>query len=325
MSDAKPRVLVTRRMPPNVTSRLERDFAATLNPDDVLYGVEELIERAVGHDALLVCAPDGLDAPTIGRLAPSIRAVATFSVGYEHIDVDAATARGIAVTNTPDVLNDATADLTLLCLLGAARRAYEGQSLVRDGEWSEWTSTLLLGVQVSGKRLGIYGMGRIGQAVARRARGFGMEVHYCNRSRLPPELELGAIYHDSAAQLVEVSQFLSINAPSTPETVGFLNAERIAQLPDGAVVVNTARGNLVDDEALIDALKSGKVFAAGLDVFDGEPRVNEAYRNLSNVFVMPHLGSATHETRDAMGFCCLDNLSAFFRGQRCPNALNQPA
>ena len=225
------------------------------------------------------------------------------------------------VTNTPEVLNDATADVAMLCLLGAARRGAEGDRMVRAGEWVGWHSTMMLGVHVTGKRLGIFGMGRIGRAVARRARGFDMEVHYNNRSRLAPEIEGDAVWHDTVESLLAASDFLSINAPSTPETRKFLDAERIALLPDGAVVVNTARGDLVDDDALVDALRSGKVAAAGLDVFAGEPNLDPRYRTLDNTFLLPHIGSASHETRDAMGYCCLDNLDAFFAGRPCPNPL----
>lgn len=321
MTDNKHKVLVTRRMPPNVDARVRRDYTATTNPDDRIYESEELIEAAAGHEALLCCSSEKLSADVIGRLPESIGIVATFSVGFEHIDLDAGRARRLVVTNTPEVLNDATADIAMLCLLGAARRGSEGDRLVREGRWSGWYTTMMLGVHVTGKRLGIYGMGRIGQAVARRARSFDMEIHYHNRTRLDRERERGAIYHDTPQGLLEVSQFLSINAPSTPETVKFLNAERIAQLPDGAIVVNTARGNMVDDDALIAALRSGKLAAAGLDVFDGEPNLDPRYRELDNTFLLPHLGSATNETRDAMGFCCLDNLDAHFAGVPCPNAL----
>jgi glyoxylate reductase len=318
---SKHRILVPRLMPPNVHARLVVDYDATINPDDHVFSRDELSAKAVGHEGMIVCGSERLDAALIAALPQELRIIAAFSVGYEHIDVAAAKARGIVVTNTPDVLTDATAEIALLCLLGAARRAAEGQRLIAQRAWKTWGTTLLLGVQLSGKRLGIYGMGRIGRAVAQRARGFGMEIHYCNRHRLTPELEQGARYHEDAGSLLAVSEFLSINAPSTPETRGFLNAERIAQLPGGAVVVNTARGDMVDDEALIAALRSGQVRAAGLDVFAGEPRHNPAYLELDNVFMLPHLGSATRETRDAMGFCCLDNLDAFFAGQPPPNAV----
>ena len=317
----KPSVLCTRRMPPNVEARLARDYRATLNPEDRIYSKDDLVAGSEGQDGIFCAGGDPMTAGCVERLPDSVRVIATYSVGYEHVAVDAAKARGIVVTNTPNVLNDATADVAMLCLLGAARRGAEGDRLVRAGEWIRWHSTMLLGVHVTGKRLGIFGMGRIGRAVARRARGFDMEIHYCNRNRLAPELEDGAVWHDTPESLLAVSEFLSINAPSAPETRKFLNAERIALLPDGAVVVNTARGDLVDDDALIDALRSGKVAATGLDVFAGEPNLDPRYRDLDNTFLLPHIGSASHETRDAMGYCCLDNLDAFFAGRPCPNAL----
>jgi glyoxylate reductase len=321
MSQDKPKLLVTRRMPDRVTARIERDYHATLNPDDVIMSADELIKAATGHAGIICCGSERFNAGLIAKLPESVRIVSTFSVGYEHIDVEAAKAHGITVTNTPDVLTDATADVAMLCLLAAARRGSEGDRLVRGGHWNTWHTTMMVGTHLGGKRLGIYGMGRIGRAVAQRARGFNMQIHYHNRSRLSSELELGATYHDSAESLLPYCDFLSINAPSTPETVKFLNAERIALLPDGAVVANTARGNMVDDEALIAALKSGKVAAAGLDVFDGEPHIHEGYMALDNTFLLPHLGSASVETRDDMGFCCLDNMDAFFAGQPCPSPL----
>ena len=315
------RILCTRRMPPNVDARLVRDYDATLNPKDRIYSEDALLCASDGQDGIVCASGDPMNAGVIERLPDRVRIIATYSVGYEHVAVDAARARGIVVTNTPDVLNDATADIAMLCLLGAARRGAEGDRMVRAGAWVGWHSTMMLGVQVTGKRLGIFGMGRIGRAVARRARGFDMEIHYCNRSRLAPELENGAVWHETPESMLAVSEFLSINAPSSPQTRKFLDAERIALLPDGAVVVNTARGDLVDDDALIDALCSGKVAAAGLDVFAGEPNVEPRYRELDNTFLLPHIGSASRETRDAMGFCCLDNLDAFFAGRPCPNAL----
>jgi lactate dehydrogenase-like 2-hydroxyacid dehydrogenase len=232
--------------------------------------------------------------------------------------VAAAARRGIVVSNTPDVLTDATADITLLCLLGAARRAHEGATMLRTHSWVGWTPTQLMGVHVTGKRLGILGMGRIGQAVADRARAFRMQIHYSNRSRLPPELEKGATFHANADDMLPHCDFLSINAPMTPATRKWVNAERIARLPKGAVVVNTARGGVVDDEALIAALNSGHLAAAGIDVFDGEPRIHQGYYGLVNAFLLPHMGSATVETRNAMGFKALDNLEAFLLRKEAP-------
>ncbi len=321
MPGTKARILVTRRFPPNVETRLARDYQATLNSDDNVRTSDEVIAEADGHDGILCCSTEKFSADIIAALPESVKILATFSVGYEHIDIPAAQTRGLKVTNTPDVLTDATADITMLCLLAAARRGAEGDRLVRSRQWKGWYTTMMLGTHVTGKRLGVFGMGRIGRAVAQRGRGFGMEIHYHNRSRLDDELELGATFHQTLESLLAVSDFFSINAPSSPLTQKFLNAERIALLPDGAVVANTARGSMVDDDALIAALQSGKVSAAGLDVFDGEPEIHPGYRALDNVFLLPHLGSATHETRDAMGFCCLDNLDAFFSGKPCPTPL----
>ena len=315
------RILCTRRMPTDVESRLARDYDATLNPEDHVFSEDDLATGSEGMEGILCAGGDPLNAGVVDRLSGSVRIIATYSVGFEHVAVEAARARGIVVTNTPDVLNDATADVAMLCLLGAARRGAEGDRMVRAGKWTGWYAGLLVGVHVTGKRLGIFGMGRIGRAVARRARGFDMEIHYNNRSRLAPALEDGAVWHDTPESLLAASDFLSINAPSTPQTRRFLDAGRIALLPDGAVVVNTARGDLVDDDALIDALRSGKVAAAGLDVFVGEPNLDPRYRDLDNTFLLPHIGSASLETRNAMGYCCLDNFDAFFAGRPCPNAL----
>ncbi len=321
MPGTKAKILITRRLPPNVEARLARDYQATLNADDRNYSSAEIVDAAEGQDGILCCGTEKFSDGVISALPESVSILATFSVGYEHIDIPAAEKRGLKVTNTPDVLTDATADIAMLCLLAAARRGAEGDRLVRADQWKGWYTTMMLGTQVSGKRLGVLGMGRIGRAVAQRGRGFGMRIHYHNRSRLSDDLEQGANFHETPESLLAVSEFLSINAPSSPETRKFLNAERIALLPDGAVVANTARGNMVDDDALIAALQSGKVAAAGLDVFDGEPNIHPGYRLLDNVFLLPHLGSATHETRDAMGFCCLDNLDAFFSGKPCPTPL----
>jgi lactate dehydrogenase-like 2-hydroxyacid dehydrogenase len=311
----KPVILVTRKLPAAVEGRLQELFEPRFNPDDRVYGQDELLRLSQGADAIIPTHTERLDAALIGRLPDSIRAICSFSVGYDHIDLPAAKSRGIIVTNTPDVLSDATAEIAMLLMLGAARRAHEGEQLIRTATWREWSPTYRLGIQVTGKRLGIIGMGRVGQVVARRARGFDMEVHYFNRRRVSPDLEGGARYHDDLDELLAVSDFLSINCPATPDTRHLLNAERIARLPDGAVVVNTARGAVVDDDALIAALASGKLFAAGLDVFNGEPDIDPRYRELDNCFLLPHIGSATRETRDAMGFRALGNLEAIMAGR----------
>ena len=318
MTTGKPRVLATRHFPPAVEARLSASFDAILNPEDRLFDGPGLVKAAQGCAGIMCAAGDALNAETIGGLPASVKIIATFSVGYEHVDVAAAARRGIVVSNTPDVLTDATADITLLCLLGAARRAHEGATMLRTHSWVGWTPTQLMGVHVTGKRLGILGMGRIGQAVADRARAFRMQIHYSNRSRLPPELEKGATFHANADDMLPHCDFLSINAPMTPATRKWVNAERIARLPKGAVVVNTARGGVVDDEALIAALNSGHLAAAGIDVFDGEPRIHQGYYGLVNAFLLPHMGSATVETRNAMGFKALDNLEAFLLRKEAP-------
>ena len=321
MSEQPPKVLATRRFPPELEARLRNEYRATLNETDRIHTPEELVAAAREHDAVMCCPSERFSREVLEQVAGSIGIVATYSVGFEHIDVPAARDVGVVVTNTPDVLTDATADTAMLCILAAARRGAEGDRFVRSGGWDRWHTMLMLGIHVTGKRLGILGMGRIGQALARRARGFDLAVHYHNRRQLSPEQEHGATFHADPADLLAVSDFLSINCPSTPETVKFLNAERIEMLPAGAIVVNTARGNIVDDEALIAALRSGRLAAAGLDVFDNEPNLHPGYLDLENVFMLPHAGSATHETRMAMGKTCLDNLAAFFAGRPCPQAL----
>ena len=311
----KPTVLVTRRLPEAVEDRLRRDYDPRLNPEDRFYSSDELIERAQGADALLPCHTEHLSAEVIARLPDSVRAIANFSVGVDHVDLEAAKARGIIVTNTPDVLSDATAEIAMMLMLGAARRASEGERLVRAGEWRTWSPAFMVGIQVTGKRLGIIGMGRVGLVVARRARGFDMEIHYYDVRRHDASLEAGAVYHETIEDLLPICDFVSIHCPATPDTRHLINEKTIALLPDGAVLVNAARGAIVDDEALIAALRSGKLAAAGLDVYNGEPDINPAYRELTNTFLLPHIGSATRETRDAMGFRALDNLDAIRAGR----------
>ncbi len=315
----KPKLLITRRLPEAVQERASRDYQTRVNPKDEPFDPHTLISQAQGCDALLPNLTDRLGADVIGRLPDRVRIIATFSAGIEHIGLDAAQERGIVVTNTPDVLTEATAEIALLLILGAARRAVQGEQMMRSGNWSGWNPTQLLGIQSTGKRLGLVGMGRIGQAVARTARTLGMEIHYHNRKRLSSEEEAGATYHPSIEELLAVSQILSLHCPLTPKTHYLLNASRIALLPKGAVVVNTARGAVIDDNALICALKEGHIAAAGLDVYDKEPAIDSRYLTLDNVFLLPHLGSATVETRNIMGFQALDSLDAFFRGNTPPN------
>lgn len=308
-------VVVTRKLPDAVEDRLRQDYAPRLNADDSLYTTDELLALCDGADAIMPCHTEKLSADVIRQLPDSVRAIANFSVGVDHVDLQAAKDRHIVVTNTPDVLSDATAEIAMLCLLGAARRASEGERLVRNAEWKDWSPSFMVGIQITGKRIGIVGMGRVGQVVARRARGFDMEVHYHNRRRIDPAAEQGATYHETLDKLLPLSDVLSLNCPATPETTRLLDDRRIGLLPDGAIVVNTARGALVDDDALIAALKSGKLYAAGLDVYNNEPEIHPGYRTLTNAFLLPHIGSATRETRDAMGFRALDNLDSIFAGR----------
>src|SRR5262245_25292341 len=314
----RPVLLVTRRLPEAVLARARRDYDARINESDQPYSAAELAERARGCDAILCSPGDPLRAGTIAALPDSVRAISTFSVGYDHLDVAAARARGIAAFHTPGVLTDATAEIALLLMLGAARRAHEGQRLLREGRWLAWTPTLLLGRGLVGARLGIFGMGRIGQAVAARARGFGMQIHYASRRRLARELENGAVFHADADALLRSSDFLSLHCPASAETQHWLDARRIALLPRGSIVINTARGNVVDDSALIAALRSGRLAAAGLDVYENEPRLDPRYLELDNAFLLPHLGSATVGARDGMGNLALENLDAFFAGRPAP-------
>ena len=312
----KPLVLVTRKLPDSVEARLSEHFETILNPDDRLYSRDELLQLAEKVDAILPCHTEKFPADTIALLPDRIKAIANYSVGVDHVDLNAAREKQIIVTNTPDVLSDATAEIAILLMLGAARRASEGERLIRNQQWKDWSPAFMVGQQISNKRLGILGMGRVGRVVARRARGFDMKIHYHNRKRLDANQEQGAIYHSTVEELVSEIDVLSINCPASENTRGLLNGQLIAKLPAHAIVINTSRGVIVDDEALIDALKSGRIAAAGLDVFNGEPdAIHPEYRQLDNVFLLPHIGSATEETREAMGFRAIDNLIAIFNGK----------
>jgi len=302
-------LLITRELHPNVAARAAREHAVRQLNITGAFDPARVLQNLDGVDAILCTPADPFDAALIAQLPDSVRAIATFSVGMEHLDVAAAAARGIAICHTPDVLSTATAELALTLMLMAARRAGEGERLLRAGRWHGLSPTFHLGVGVAGKSLGILGMGRIGRELARMARGLAMTIHYRNRTRLTPELEAGAIYHDSDASFLATIAFLSINIPGGAETRHWLNAERIAQLRPGAIIVNTGRGSTVDDDALIAALRSGHILAAGLDVFNHEPNLHPGYLELENAVLLPHIGSATVETRDAMGFLALDGIA----------------
>jgi lactate dehydrogenase-like 2-hydroxyacid dehydrogenase len=307
-------LLITRKLTDAVQARAARDYKVILNDADLVFSRDSLIAACQSVDAVLPCHSEHFSAEVIAALPDRLRIIANHSVGTDHVDLAAAKARGIVVTNTPDVLSDATAEIAMLCMLGAARRGAEGDAMIRAGKWDFWSPAFMVGRQVTGKRFGVLGMGRVGQVTAERARGFGMQVHYHNRTRLPAHLEKGAQFHDTVESLLSVSDVLSLHCPTTPATRGIINARTLALLPERAILVNTARGALVEEPALIDALRSGRLFAAGLDVFQTEPGGNPDIAALRNVFLLPHIGSATEETRDAMGFRALDNLDAFFAG-----------
>lgn len=318
------RIVVTRLLPQPLMERLQSSFVSWVSPHDRTLTSAEIAREAasIRADAVLVMAMDRMDAEVIGHLPECVRAIATYSVGLDHIDIEAARARGIAVLSTPDVLSDAVADMGMLLLLGAARRAREASLLLYNGAWRGWSPTQVLGRDVTGGRLGILGMGRIGRAVAYRARhGFGMKIHYHNRSRLPEAIEDGATFHSELNALLAASDFLMLAAPSSPATRGILGADAIERLPKGAVVANVSRGDLVEDEALIAALRSGRVMAAGLDVFNNEPAIHPGYLTLPNVFLQPHQGSSTIETRMRMGSLLLDSIEQLRAGAQVSNRL----
>lgn len=311
----RPRVWISRRLSDATLERAQRDYDCIINWDDTPSGAEEIIAFSAEVDAIIPCHSELFTAEVAARLGPRLKIIANHSVGVDHCDLATLKARGIAVTNTPDVLSDATAELAMLLMLGAARRAIEGDRLVRSGAWKSWSPAFMVGKQVTGARLGIVGMGRVGRAFADKARGFKMEIHYFNRTRLEPEREAGAIFHDSLDTLLPVSDFLSLHCPATPMTYNLMTAERFAQLPERAILVNAARGGLVDEDALLAAIGSGRLAAAGLDCFKSEPGGNPLFAAHDNIFMLPHIGSATTKTRDAMGFRALDNVDAFFAGK----------
>jgi lactate dehydrogenase-like 2-hydroxyacid dehydrogenase len=318
MDMTKPILVVTTRYPKAIEDRIDRDYSARRNPNQLPFSQQDLLAAAEGADALFITPADRLDSGFFQKVSASIKIIVTYSVGFEHIDLEGAARRKMAVAYTPGVNHEATADIAMLLLLGASRRAYEAQELVRTGTWTPLRPDMLLGWQVGGKILGIFGMGNVGQALARRARAFGMKIHYCNTSALPAEIAGDAVYHQNPSDLLRVSQFLSLHAPDSPQTHHFLNSQAISLLPAGAIVVNTARGGLVADEDLIAALQSGRIAAAGLDVFEGEPKLNPQYVSLKNTFLLPHIGSATTETRTAMGMLALDNVDAVLNGRPAP-------
>ena len=315
------KVFVARKLLESNEKRMSEIWDAKLNSEDKVYSQSELIELSRDCDGILCSIVDKFDAETINKLSDKVKIISNFAVGFGNIDIKAAMKKNIIVTNTPDVLTDATAEIAILILLGAARRATEGRKWVDKKNWT-WSADFLIGKQLTDSRLGILGMGRIGQALAERAKSFGMKIHYHNRKKLPPNLEKGAIYHESLKSLILVSDFFSINCPTTEETKKIINEETLSYFPNGAVIINSARGDMIDDEAMINALKSGKVFALGLDVYNGEPDIHPQYLKLDNVFILPHLGSATEKTRFAMADLAISNIEEYFKTGKCKNTVN---
>jgi len=315
------KILITRKLIKSSEELALKIFDAQINKKDQLLTKEELIKKSEDCDGILSSLTEKIDADVISKLSDKVKIISNFAVGFGNIDISAAKKRNIAVTNTPEVLTDATAEIAILILLGAARRATEGIKAVHTKSW-KWTADFLMGKQLTGSRLGILGMGRIGRAVAERARSFGMKIHYFNRSRLSRELEKDAIYHKSLESLLSVSDFFSINCPATKETKHIINKETIKNFPDGAVVSNSARGDMIDDEAMVEALKSRKIYSLGVDVYNGEPNIHPEYLTLPNVFVLPHLGSATKQTRTAMADLAINNIKDYFQTGKCKNQVN---
>jgi lactate dehydrogenase-like 2-hydroxyacid dehydrogenase len=313
--ETRANILITRKLPPKAELAFGQTFQCQFNENDIAKTADQIVVEAEGKDGIALTSMDKFPATLINLLPSSVKILSTVSVGHEHIDIPAAKARGIIVTNTPDVLTDATADIALLLMLGAARGAYWGERMVRENRWAGFSIVYPLGKDFSDMRLGILGMGRIGVAVAKRAKAFGMELHYHNRRPSPEADALGATYHATFDGLLPHCDFLSVNCPMTAETKGIINARTLALMPEGSIVVNTARGGIVNDEDLIASLKSGHTAAAGLDVYNNEPNLDPRYRDLENVFLLPHLGSATIRTRTNMGLRALANMQAHFSGE----------
>tara|TARA_B100000963_G_scaffold333119_1_gene325220 strand:- start:91 stop:1044 length:954 start_codon:yes stop_codon:yes gene_type:complete len=315
------KILVTRRLLKTNEDRLKGLYETILNSNDELYSQQKLIEMSEGCHGILSALTDKLDKETINKLPDSVKILSNFAVGFGNIDLDAAKKRNIVVTNTPEVLTDATAEIGILLILGACRRASEGIEGARASDW-KWSADYLIGKQLTGSRLGILGMGRIGKKIAKIAKSLGMIIHYHNRSKLSSDQEEGATYHKDLKSLMSISDVLSICCPASKETMNLINKETLEYLPRGAVVTNVARGDIVDDEALIDALNRRKVYAVGLDVYKGEPNLNPGYLKHKSAFILPHLGSATKETRTAMANLAIDNLEEFFKSGNCKNKVN---
>jgi len=321
MPSPKSRVIVTRKLPDIIETRLKELFDATLNYDDVPMSPSEFAAAVAEAEVLVPTVTDRIDKALIDAAGPQLKLIANFGTGVDNIDLAAAQAKDIAVTNTPGVLTEDTADMTMALILAVPRRLSEGERALRTGDWHGWSPTWMLGHRISGKRLGIIGMGRIGTAVARRARGFGLAVHYHNRRRVDAEVEdeLEATYWESLDQMLRHVDIVSINCPRTPATYHLLSRRRLMLLPSHAYIVNTSRGEVVDEDALAELLEQERLAGAGLDVFEHEPEVNPRLLKLDNVVLLPHMGSATIEGRVAMGEKVLINVQAFVDGHTPPD------
>ena len=317
----KPLVIVTRKLPEVIETRMMELFDTRLNASDTPWTKAELIEAVKTAEVLVPTVTDRVTSSVLAHASPTLRLIANYGTGIDHIDVEAAYARGITVTNTPGVLTEDTADMTMALILAVARRLVEGERLARSGDWGGWSPTSMLGHRITGKRLGILGMGRIGSAVARRARGFGLAIHYHNRRRAPVELEteLEATHWESLDQMLARMDVISVNCPHTPATFHLLSARRLKLVRPDAIIVNTSRGEVIDEAALTRMLRNKEIAGAGLDVFEHEPAINPKLRELDNVVLLPHMGSATIEGRIDMGEKVVINIKTFVDGHRPPD------
>ena len=318
----KPKILVTRKMTDEAEKKLAESFDATFNKEDKPIPYEVLINLANQYDGLIVSGWDKFDENFFNKMNGKLKIIATFSVGYDHINIKSAEQKKIIITNTPNVLNDAVAEITILLMLATCRKAYEGFNLVKSGKWKNTKVdfvNFVMGQSMTGKTLGIIGMGRIGRIVAMRAKAFGMKIIYYNRKKLSDDLEEGAKYYESVNSMMPDCDFVSIHTPATSETKNILDNSAIELLPKHAIVINTSRGSTVDDDALIYALQNNKIYAAGLDVFNNEPNLDERYLSLDNCFVLPHIGSSNYETRDAMAMLAVNNIYAYFNNKSLPS------
>jgi len=321
MSKQKPKVIVTRRLPAAVENRMIELFDVELNKDDIPMSRGEIAAAMMKADVLVPTISDIIDQKLLARAGDNLRLIASYGAGFDHIDVQTARQRGILVSNTPGVLTDDTADMTLALMLGVMRRFQEGSSLIQEKSWDGWSPSAMLGTRLGGKRLGILGMGRIGSAVADRAKAFGMEIHYHNRKKLHPALEepTNAQYWENLEAMLQEIDVLSVNCPHTPNTFHMINSSRLSLMKKNAFIVNTSRGEVIDENALARALKNKQLAGAALDVFEARKEVNSQLRGLPNVMLLPHMGSATDEARIEMGEKVIINIKTFIDGHRPPD------